>query len=163
MSLKKKILSLFLAMILVTGSFCISVSAQETTYPMVNHIHTTTDDFATDEWTTALRGAYLLSGTSSISRSTGNYINISGATTATQTCDKIILTLYVERSTSYATGYSTYKSYHYTGNSIYQLVKEVKNVPVERGYYYRVKAVHSVTKGSTTETTNSVTNPISYI
>ena len=130
---------------------------------MVNHIHTTTDDFSSDEWTAALRGAYLLSGTSSIARASGNYINVSGITTATQTCDKLILTLYVERSTSYATGYGNYRTYSYSGNNIYQLVKEVKNVPVERGYYYRVKAVHSVTKGSTTETTDSVTNPISYI
>ena len=42
------------------------------------------------------------------------------------------------------------------------LTKEIANIPVERGYYYRVKGVHSVTEGSTTETTNSVTNPIDY-
>ena len=44
----------------------------------------------------------------------------------------------------------------------YQLVKGISNITVERGYYYRVFAVHSVTEGSVTETTDSVTNPIDY-
>ena len=159
----KKLLSLVLSVALLAGCLGSSVWAAETIYPMVSHTYTTTDDFASDEWATSQRGAYLLNGVSCISRGSGNMINISGSTTATQTCDKVWLTLYVERSTSYATGYSTYRSFYYSGNNIYQLAKEISNISVERGYYYRVKAVHSVKEGSVTETTNSVTNPISYI
>ena len=159
----KKIVSFVLSMVLLFGCVTTPVHAQETVYPMVHHTYTTTEDFASDEWSTALRGAYLLSGTSCIARGSGNYINISGATDATQTCDKVRLTLYVERSTSYATGYGTYRSFSYSADNVYQLAKEISNISVERGYYYRVKAVHSVTEGSTMETTNSVTNPISYL
>ena len=158
----KKLLSLVLCVLLSVGCFGVNTFAQEATYPRVSHVYTTTDDFASDEWMVDQRGAYLGSGTSSIARADSTHINISGGTNAMQTCDKVILTLYVERSTSYATGYGTYKTYHYTAEDVYSLVKEISNIKVDKGYYYRVKGVHSVTEGSVTETTNSVTNPIDY-
>lgn len=158
----KKLLSLALSVMLLLGCFNLNVCAEETTYPKVSHIYTATEDFASDEWSVAQRGAYLGNGVSSITRADSTHINISGDTTATQTCDKIILTLYVEQSESYATGYSTYKTYTYTATNAYQLAKAVSNIKVETGYYYRVKGVHSVTEGSVTETTDSVTDPIDY-
>ena len=158
----KKLLSLVLCVLLSVGCFGVNTFAQEATYPRVSHVYTTTDDFASDEWSVDQRGAYLGRGTSSIARAGSSHINISGGTTATQTCDEVTLTLFVERSTSYATGYSTYKTYHYTAENVYSLVKEISNIKVDSGYYYRVKGVHSVTEGSVTETTNSVTNPIDY-
>lgn len=158
----KKFLSLALSVMLLVGCFNLNVFAEETVYPKVFHIYETTEDFASDEWSAVQRGAYLGSGTCSITREDSTHINISGNTTATQTCDKVILTLYVERSTSYATGYGTYKSYHFTADNVYQLAKEVSNISVDRGYYYRAFAVHSVTKNGKTETTDSVTNPIDY-
>ena len=159
----KKLLSLVLGMAILISCFGASASAAEATYPMVFHTYTTTDDLASDEWVVAQKGAYLGNGRSSITRADSSHINISGSTNATQTCDKVRLTLYVERSTSYATGYSTYKSYYYTADNAYQLTKAVSNISVEKGYYYRVYGVHSVQEGSTIETTNSVTNPISFL
>ena len=158
----KKIFSLFLAVMLLAGCFSANVFAEETVYPKVIHSYTTTEDFASDEWSTAQRGAYLLDGTSAISRPDNTHINISGNTNATRTCDKVRLTLFVEQSESYATGYYTYKSYSYSADNAYQLGKEISDIKVERGYYYRVKGVHSVTENGITETTDSVTNPIDY-
>lgn len=158
----KKFLSLFLAVMIFAGCFSVNAYAEETVYPKVIHSYTTTEDFASDEWSTAQRGAYLLNGTSAISRPDSTHINISGNTNATQTCDKIILVLYVEQSESYATGYYTYKTYAYSAENVYQLTKAISNIKVDRGYYYRVTGVHSVTENGITETTNSVTNPIDY-
>lgn len=158
----KKFLSLLLVVTFLASCFSANVFAEETLYPRVSHVYTTTEDFSSDEWSTAQRGVYLLSGRSSISRPDDTHINISGNTNATQTCDKIILTLYVERSTSYATGYGNYKTYAYSAENVYQLGKEISGIKVERGYYYRVKGVHSVTENGITETTDSVTNPIDY-
>lgn len=158
----KKLFSLCLSVILLAGCFCGNAFAEEASYPPVHHVYTTTEDFASDEWSVIQRGAYLLDGTSTIARADRTHIHISGATNATQTCDKVVLTLYVERSKSYATGYSTYKSYSYSAEDVYSLVKEISNISVERGYYYRVYGVHSVTEGKTIETTNSVTNPLDY-
>ena len=158
----KKFLSLFLAVMIFAGCFHVNAYAEETVYPKVTHSYTTTEDFASDEWSVDQRGAYLLDGTSAISRPDNTHINISGCTNATQTCDKIRLTLFVERSTSYATGYGTYKSYSYSADNVYQLVKGISDIKVDRGYYYRVFAVHSVTENGITETTDSVTDPIDY-
>ena len=158
----KKLLGLLLSMLLFVGCFGNAVFAQETTYPKATHVYTSTEDYASDEWSVDQRGAYLGSGTSSIARTDGTHISISGATTATRTCDEIQLTLFVECSTSYATGYSTYKTYHYTAEDVYQLAKEISNIKVDKGYYYRVAGVHTVTHNGVTETTDSVTNPIDY-
>ena len=158
----KKLLSVTLSVFLLLGCFHLNVFAEEAIYPKVSHAYTTTEDFASDEWSVAQRGAYLGSGVSSIARADSTHINISGSTNAMQTCDKVRLTLYVEQSESYATGYSTYKTYTFSADNVYQLAKAVSNITVERGYYYRVFAVHSVTEGSVTETTDSVTNPIEY-
>ena len=158
----KKLLGMVLSVTLLMVFFAMPLHAQETIYPKVIHNCTTTDDFSTDEWSTSQRGAYLLSGMSSIGRYGSNSIAVGGDTTATKYCDKVRLTLYVERSTSYATGYGNYRTYSYSADNVYQVAKEISNIPVERGYYYRVKGVHSVTHNGITETTDSVTDPISY-
>ena len=158
----KRLLSLVLCVMLSVGCLGSNCFAQEATYPRASHVYTTTDDFASDEWSVDQRGAYLGTGTSTIARADSTHINISGLTTCTRTCDKVILTLYVERSTSYATGYGTYKTYHYTAEDVYSLAKEISNIKVDKGYYYRVAGVHSVTHNGVTETNNSVTDPIDY-
>lgn len=158
----KKFLCMVLSMMLLAGCFHLPVSAAETTYPKVTHVYTDTENFASDDWSVDQRGAYLLNGRSSISRADSTHIHISGNTIATQTCDKVRLTLYVERSTSYSTGYGTYKTYAYSADNVYALDKAISDIKVDRGYYYRVFAVHSVTEGGVTETTDSVTDPIDY-
>ncbi len=158
----KKLFGFVLCVTLMTGCLGLNASAEETIYPKVLHTYTTTEDFASDEWSVVQRGAYLLDGTSTIAREDSSHINISGSTNATQTCDKVVLTLYVERSKSYATGYGNYKTYIFTDEDVYQVMEGVSDIYVERGYYYRVKGVHSVTEGKTIETTDSVTNPLDY-
>lgn len=158
----KKLFGLLLSLVLFVGCFGNAVFAQETTYPKATHVYTTTEDYASDEWSVDQRGAYLSSGTCSIARADSTHINISGLTTCTQTCDKVKLVLYVERSTSYATGYGNYRTYTYNAEDVYQLAKAVSNIKVDKGYYYRVAAVHSVTHNGVTETNNSVTDPIDY-
>lgn len=158
----KKILCMMLSVMLLFGCFNLAAFAAETTYPKVTHVFTSEEDFASDDWSTDQRGAYLLNGRSTIGRADNTHIHISGNTNATQTCDKVRLTLYVEQSESYSTGYSTYKTYSYSAENVYKLTKEISNIEVDRGYYYRVFAVHSVTEGGVTETTDSVTDPIDY-
>lgn len=158
----KKFLCMMLSLMLLAGVFQMPALAAEATYPKVSHEYTSNEDFASDDWSTDQRGAYLLNGRSSITRTDNTHISISGNTKATQTCDKVRLTLYVERSTSYATGYGTYKTYSYSADNAYTLDKEIANIKVDRGYYYRVTGVHSVTENGVMETTNSVTDPIDY-
>lgn len=158
----KRILSLILSVILFAGGISLEVSAQETVYPKVFHTLTTTDDMAKDEWTTAERGAYLADGIGIIARADDNHVHIGGDTDATRVCDEVYLGLYLERSKSYSTGYSTYKYYDYAEKNVYAISKEISNIKIERGYYYRVKGVHIVKHNGVVETTDSVTNPIDF-
>ena len=159
----KNILSLLLTGVLFVTMLGLPVQAEEVIYPKVYHVYTIEDELMNDEWYVSQRGAYLLSGSCNMARAGGTYINVWGSTKAVQDCDKVQLKLYVERSTSSSSGFTTYKSYSYSANNVHQLTKEVLNIPVERGYYYRVRGVHSVTEGSKTESTNSMTSPLSFI
>ena len=158
----KKLLCMMLSVMLLAGCMNISASAAEAVYPKVSHVLTSTEDSASDDWSVDQRGVYLLNGRSSITRTDNTHISISGNTKATQTCDTVRLTLYVERSTSYSTGYGNYRTYSYSADDAYALDKAISNISVDRGYYYRVKGVHSVTHNGVTETTDSVTDPIDY-
>lgn len=158
----KKLLGLLLSVTLLFGSFGMSANAEGVTYPKGTHTYTATEDYASDEWFADLRGVNLGSGTSVIARESVNKINISGATSAIRVCDKVFLTLHVERSRSYATGYSTYKTYTFSAENVYQLGKEISNITVERGYYYRVHGIHSVTHNGLIETTDTLTDPLDY-
>lgn len=157
-----KLLALCLSLVMFAGGISLEAFAQETVFPKVFHTYKTTEDLAIDEWTSALRGAYLGNGLSVIARADKTHVHIGGETEATKVCDEVYLTLYLERSKSYATGYSTYKYYDYEVKNDYAIFKEISNIPVDRGYYYRVKGVHMVYHNGVLETTDSVTDPIDY-
>ncbi len=159
----KKFISLLLVAVLMLCSMNQVALAEEVIYPKGFSSHTSDEDTSTAYWTAAAKGTYLRSGMSAITRASTNTINISGETDAHTTCDKVDLWLFVERSTSYSTGYGTYKYYKYSTEDDYSLAKERSNIQVERGYYYRVLGVHSVTKNGITETTDTLTDPISFI
>ncbi len=158
----KRFLGIALSALLLAEGMSVPVSAAEAVTIQPEDAYVITAESTNEEQGIMPRGAYLLDGTSCIARESSKLISISGATTATKTCDKVILTLYVERSKKYATGYGTYESFHFTEKDVYQVAKEISDIPIERGYYYRVKAVHSVTNNGTTETTNSVTDPLDF-
>lgn len=158
----KRFLGIALSVLLLAEGMSVPVSAAETASLQTGGTYLIAEESTNEERAISPRGTYLSDGMSCIARESSKLISISGATTATRTCEKIILTLYVERSTKYATGYGTYKSFHFTANNVYQLAKEISNIPIERGYYYRVKGVHSVTNNGKTETTDSVTNPMDF-
>lgn len=157
----KRFLCMILSAVMLIGCFGANAYAEEVTYPMVTHSYTTTEDSASDSWSVNQRGSNLLNGTSSITKEDSTHINISGCTNATHVCPEVTLILYVERSKSYSTGYGTYKQYEFTEENVYQVAREISNIKVERGYYYRVKGVHSAMDGIR-ETTDSVTNPLDY-
>lgn len=158
----KRFLGIVLSAVLLVQGASLPVKATERNELQTGGTYEIMEQSTNEERTVSPRGAYLSNGMSCIAREGSKLISISGATNAKKTCDKLILTLYVERSTKYATGYSTYKSFHFTANNVYQLAKEISNISIERGYYYRVKGVHMVTNNGVSETTDSVTNPMDF-
>lgn len=160
--MKKKVLSILLALSLAVGSTSFSSQAAVLESPMGFVTVTGDENGSVAMWTPAARGAYLAGGMSSIARASVATVNISGSTEAHYTCDELELWLFLEQSESYATGYSTYRYFKYKVQDEYTLGKEISNIKVEPGYYYRTYAVHRVTNNGVTETTDSITDPIKY-
>ncbi|MGN0335282.1 MAG: DUF6147 family protein [Lachnospiraceae bacterium] len=158
----KKLMSMMLIMALLFTGAGRTVLAEETVYPMGFLNVTSDEDSSVAEWLAAARGTYLSCGSCSITRQNSTQITISGNTTAHQTCDQVELWLFVEFSRSYATGYSTYWDNKYTEQNVYKVTREISNITVEEGYYYRTRAVHVVTHNGVREVNDSVTDPIKY-
>ena len=104
------------------------------------------------------RGVYLATGKCRIQNDGNHKITASGSTDCYETCDKVKLTLGVERLVD---GY--WESYKVIGTKIAYnnyTVAKVKQLTVQGGYYYRVRSVHIAIKGDTVETLGGVTDGI---
>lgn len=161
--MKGKFMSLVLSAAIFATLFGQPVCAQENGEQSAMHPYAVVNELSAEGRSVDPKGAYLGNGTCNITRAGTKSVNISGATTAMQYCDTVRVKLYLERSTSSSSGFSTYKNYSFSANNVYQLVKEVSGITVEKGYYYRVKCVHSVTENGVTETTTSLTSPMSFL
>lgn len=85
-----------------------------------------------------------------LTSSGGGYINITGFTQAYQTVDYIMVRLYLQRwDGSNWVDLASWPFENYNVSS----VKGVKGLQVATGYYYRVRATHSLTNGGVTEPT----------
>lgn len=106
------------------------------------------------------KGEFLGTGDCSISKAGRGRIYVYGSTTANTTVDNVAITMMVEQYNEKADkwyqidGWTTEKSDSY-------FVSTSKSIVVERGYYYRVHAVHYATmEGIKTDFGNSLTDGI---
>ncbi len=105
-----------------------------------------------------LRGVFLAHGMCGIQNDGNHKITVNGSTDCYVTCDKVKLTLGVERLVD-----GSWKSYKIIGTkTAYNnyTVSKVKQLTVEGGYYYRVKSAHVAIEGDTVETLGGETNGI---
>lgn len=97
----------------------------------------------------SLYGKYLSYGTVGIANLGNRRVNFYGDTTCYRQSDEVTVDLYLQRLINgnwmtYTTRYCTEYNSYLAGNG--------DTISVTGGYYYRVKGVHSATKGSTVET-----------
>lgn len=154
---KRAILSLFLLLCLTVSSIGAS-AADDRLGEIVDYSLLTDGDEAGLANYPVTFGVYLSSGTGHISIADTRKVTVSGSTSAYSTCDKVVVTLYLQRlvGSSWVTveklgGKTAYNTY-YVSNS--------KTYSVAGGYYYRVSGGHTAIKGSTTESSTSCTNGI---
>ena len=118
----------FLFVFCLWGSQSIISRAEETEVPGY-HVYTTTEEEAIDTWYGIARGTYLQSGTSGIVRAGTGKVSVSG----------------------------TIGSYYFERENASTCYGSKANIPVTIGWYYRARGGHSVTEGSTTESTTTKT------
>lgn len=121
------------------------------------HEYVTTEEEAIDTWYGIARGTYLQSGTSGIKRAGKAKMNVSGTTNAHSVCDKVKVAVYLDESSNGGSSFGTIGSYYFTENNASSCYGSKSNISVTSGWKYRVRGVHSVTEGSTTETTDTCT------
>ena len=117
----------------------------------------TSADYAEDTSYSLLRGNHLNLGTVKVQRLSSNEITIYGLTQCHHACDKVYLSLYLERKVNGS--YGTYKYWEFTADDATSLSRGL-NVAVPSGTYYRVRGYHAAKDGTTKESTSTLTQGI---
>lgn len=117
----------------------------------------TTADYVEDTSYSLLRGNHLNLGNVKIQRVSSNEIAIYGLTQCHHTCDKVYLSLYLERKVNGS--YGTYKYWEFTADDATSLSRTL-DVAVPSGTYYRVRGYHAAKDGTTKESTSTLTQGI---
>ena len=121
------------------------------------HEYVTTEDEVIDTWYGIAKGTYLESGISGLNSAGKAKVNVSGTTNAYSVCDKVKVAVYLDESDDGGKSFGTIGSYYFEEANTTSCYGSKSNISVTSGWWYCVRGVHSVTEGSTTETTNTHT------
>lgn len=157
-SIKRSVVSLLLLLCLLVSSVGAS-AADDRLGEIVDYSLLTEDSEAGLANYPVTYGIYLSSGSGHLSIAGNRKVTVTGSTTAYSVCDKVKVTLYLQRligdnkweTVEILGGKTAYDTY-YVSNS--------KTYSVEGGYYYRVSGGHTVIEGKTTESGTSYTDGI---
>ena len=149
--------ALILAGVLLLGS-CLSVSAEEIELAGY-HVYEVEEDAVSDTWYGIGRGDILSTGSSKITKVNSTHVQVSGSTTAHRTCDRVYVRVYLDKSSD-AKNWGNLDYWTTEKSNAAMASVESESYEVPQNYYYRAQGAHSVTKGSTTEATNTCTNAL---
>lgn len=130
--------------------------AEEITMPGY-HEYITTENEVIDTWYGIAKGTYLESGIAGLSNAGKAKVNVSGTTNAYSVCDKVKVAVYLDESDDGGKSFGTIGSYYFEEQNTTSCYGSKSNISVTSGWWYCVRGVHSVTEGSTTETTSTQT------
>lgn len=153
---KKRIAMTMMAMML-TGGLCNSSIISHAEDMPGYHEYVNTEDEAIDTWYGIARGTYLKDGVSGIKRAGTCLISVSGTTNAHSKCDKVKVGIHLDESSDGGNYFGNIASYYFQEENTTSCHGSKANISVTKGYKYHVRGGHSVTKGSTTETTTTST------
>jgi len=160
---KRRIVSAFLSLLMVGVLWVpasLAVNAADVSVS-VYHEYTTTEEEAIDRWYAVARGTYLREGGCTIKRAGTAKVSVSGTTYAHSICDYVRVGVYLDESTDGGVTFGQIGSYYYSEEQTSSCHGSKTNISVTSGRRYMARAGHSVTEGSTTESTTSETGAIS--
>ena len=146
----------FLLMTFLWNTQILDSRAEEVDVPGY-HEYVSTENEEIDNWYGVARGTYLQSGTSGLVKAGNGKVNVSGTTNAHSVCDKVKVGVYLDESSDGGKNFGTIGSYYYEEKNALSCYGSKSNISVTSGWWYCVRGVHSVTEGSTTETTSTQT------
>ena len=125
------------------------------------HEYTTTEEEAIDHWYGISRGTYLREGTCGIVRAGKAKVSVSGTTYAHSVCDTVRVSVYLDESSDGGAHFGQIGSYYFSEKNTSSCHGSQADISVTSGWRYAARGSHSVTKGSTTESTTTATDSIS--
>lgn len=153
--MKKKILSLCCALLLMAGLFGISYGEVRAEQPMIDGSYLTHKEEAVGSNVGVTRGEYLLTGYSKVVRLGPGLLYAGGSTIAAEIVDEVGIAVMVERAQLGDTEWQYYDSWQ-KFNQNTDKVSDNRRLVVEGDYYYRVKCIHSANSDMSSSFTNGV-------
>lgn len=146
----KRIFGIVLAAGVLASVTVTSVSVQASSILDKVTSEETTEDYAQDISYSRTKGNNLSYGSVKVQKISSNEIGIYGLTQCHHACDKVYLSLYLERKVNGS--YGTYKYWEFTADNATSLSRSI-TVIVPSGTYYRVRGYHAAKDGSKESTT----------
>lgn len=158
MKKNRKIISLILSLVLLIS---VGVNAKAAGFDELGKVVDGSKLINENKSTVSLenigKGNILNKGVASVANNGNGEVNVYGAVLAGVVCDKLVLKMTLQRYTDGAWRYV--QDFSYTKYNDSMLTKSY-DVPVAKGYYYRVKAACLAYKGSTVESKTPMTDGI---
>ncbi len=137
----------------------LTVCAEEVT-PAGYHVYDVQESEASDTWYSISRGVYLMTGLSKVAEGKTGHAVCDGYTMAKFDCDRVYVRIYLDQSDDGETMWHTLDYWTDIAENASVATTESGQYKIDRGKYYRVKGVHSVTQDGYTETTTTCTDAL---
>ena len=155
--MRKKIVSMIVAVSLVTGLFTMipaeQAKAAEEKITVDGSVLLEDAEESVGEMNLQTKGQYLQSGSSKIIRAGTGKITVGGTTIAQRTVSTIQVSVMVERLVN--GNWLSYTSWSASKTNTYS-VSTSKTLTVPRGYYYRVRSIHNANSDRGNSNTNAL-------
>ncbi len=155
--MKRKILSLCCALLLMAGLFGVSLkeAKAEEERPMIDGSYLTQEEESVGYDTKVTRGVDLLAGYSKVVRLGPGVLYAGGSTIAAHVVDEVGIAVMVERAQEGDEQWQYYDSWQKFNQNI-DKVSDNRRLEVEGGYYYRVRCTHSANSDMSSSFTDGV-------
>lgn len=154
--MRKKILSLCYAFLLMAGLMGVSVNeVQAEERPMIDGSYLIHEDESIGYATKMTKGEYLLAGYSKSVRLGAGLLYAGGSTIATKVVEEVGIAVLVERAQEGDEAWTFYDGWTKFNQDI-DKVSDNRRLEVDGGYYYRVRCFHSANGDFSSSFTNGV-------
>lgn len=137
--------------------------AEEVVEPAGYHVYEENEDNVSDTWYGIARGTYLKSGTCSLTKKDSTHALCSGSTDAHIRADRVYVRVYLDQSSTGKSGsWGTIDYWTGTATNASVATASSGSYKVTANKYYRATGAHSVTEGTTTESTDTTSNSLKF-
>ncbi len=153
----KKVQSILLSLIMVGGMWLpnkLVVHAEEIEVPGYCE-YTEKEGESIVHWYAIAKGTYLKDSICGIVDAGKGKVSISGTTTAHKVCDTVRVSVSLDESSDGGETFGQIGIYYFSENNTASCHGSKTGILATSGWWYLVRGGHSVTKGSTTESTTT--------